>query len=674
MAVLAVIPSDPLADYEDVGCHVWAQRYYNPNKYFEKVFLFSPKEKEEVFQYGMQTIPTRPRELRRRVRKHGVDIVRAYGGYWACDMAAKNKVRGVPVVVSVHDTNPEELYDSIRRADYVFCMSDVVRDLVLSRFPDPDKVWVLPNRYDESVMRPLANEDFSDLDEACPFRYRLICVGRLSEGKNQDTVVRALAHLGPDYGCLFIGRNDPGSLQTLADDLGVRAQCRFIKAVRNDLLPRYYNWAHAVVTPSRWEGFGIVFIEALACGAVVVTSNVRPMREYIAHEENGLLVDEYENPKALAETIERACNDEALRRRLKERAPGSVECFERGRVDALEVNYYRRILAERPFYANRRRHYERCFRRALKWIRRNTAPGEGILRSSLHRRPYPEVSGYFIPTLLALGDRKRAIQFARWLVGVQNEDGSWNGPRADEDPYTFDVGQVLKGLLAIHNILPEVQPALLRGCEWLVSRVAPDGSISTPSTGALELPDGSVVPEAFHLYALEPLAAVAEEFSRGDWAEAVARALAYYKQDPRLTDFGALSHFHAYILEALVDLGEAELASKAMDAVEALQREDGSVPAYANADWVCSTGVAQYALIWLKLDRPEPARRAFAWLCANQNRSGGFYGSCGEEANYYENAEISWAVKYFLDAHLRLAGAGDKGESRRSAAPCWRLR
>jgi glycosyltransferase involved in cell wall biosynthesis len=214
-------------------------------------------------------------------------------------------------------------------------------------------VWILPNRYDRAVMRPMPGADFGDLDAALPFRYRLVCVGRLSRQKNQDTLIRALALLGGEYGCVFIGRNDPAELNSLAAGLGVMGQCRFVESVRNDALARYYHWADCMATPSRWEGFGIVFIEALASGAVVVTSNVRPMSEYITHEENGLLVDRYEDPEALAAAIRRACTEPALRSRLRARAPASVERFEREKVDALEVSYYQRVLAERDTPQNR---------------------------------------------------------------------------------------------------------------------------------------------------------------------------------------------------------------------------------------------------------------------------------------------------------------------------------
>jgi malonyl-CoA O-methyltransferase len=60
--------------------------------------------------------------------------------------------------------------------------------------------------------------------------------------------------------------------------------------------------------------------------------------------------------------------------------------------------------------------------------------------------------------------------------------------------------------------------------------------------------------------------------------------------------------------------------------------------------------MAQLALAWYKLGHREPADRALDYLVTLQNPSGGFYGGYGKEANYFTDQEISWAVKFFLDA------------------------
>lgn len=293
----------------------------------------------------------------------------------------------------------------------------------------------------------------------------------------------------------------------------------------------------------------------------------------------------------------------------------------------------------------------------LKWINRNRVEKAGISISSAINKPYPEVTGYFIPTILNFGQYDSALQFAHWLLSIQNKDGSWSDPSGDF-PYTFDTGQVLKGLLAIYPRLPEAEDAIRYGCDWMLMQIQPDGRITTPDKSGWLLPNGEQVNENIHLYALEALQCAGTLLREPRYTQAVDHALAYYLAQPELIRFNTLSHFHAYVLEGLVDLGYPKIAAKGMDEVERRQRNDGSVPAYPDVDWVCSTGIAQYAIIWYKLGKRDLAERALNYLCRIQNSSGGFYGSYGRGAEYFPNEEISWAVKFFLDAyywHIRTA-------------------
>lgn len=290
-----------------------------------------------------------------------------------------------------------------------------------------------------------------------------------------------------------------------------------------------------------------------------------------------------------------------------------------------------------------------AYRRAMAWTLRHTVEGEGIAVSSDKPSSYPEVSGYFIPTLRRWGERELAIQYGRWLAAIQNTDGSWSDP-AGTAPYTFDTGQVLKGLLSLVDVCPELETAVRHGCDWLQRQVQSDGRVTTPDTGQWCLPRGRRVPEAIHLYTLEPLRSAGRKWNIAAYEEAGERALAYYLSDPALTRVDTLSHFHAYIVEALLDLDQTEVAVAAMEQVASLQRGDGSVPAYEDVRWVCSTGLLQYAVIWYRLGERARAERAFARACTLQNHSGGFFGGYGQGANYFPREEISWAVKYFLDA------------------------
>jgi len=289
------------------------------------------------------------------------------------------------------------------------------------------------------------------------------------------------------------------------------------------------------------------------------------------------------------------------------------------------------------------------FSRALGWVHEHTGTSAGVAVTSVNGLPYPEVSGYFIPTLLQWGERELALKYGRWLVSMQNPDGSWSDP-AGTASYTFDTGQILKGLLALVEIEPEFKGSILRGCDWILGQVQPDGRVTTPDTQFWLLPGGKMVPEAIHLYALEPLRAAASKWGRAEYEPAVARALAYYLADPALTRFDTLSHFHAYIVEALLDLGQEERAAAAMKEIALLQARSGAVPGYQGGRWICSTGLLQYAKIWYRLGQRQRAERAFSAACRLQNRSGGFFGSYGMGGNYFPREEISWAVKYFLDA------------------------
>lgn len=300
--------------------------------------------------------------------------------------------------------------------------------------------------------------------------------------------------------------------------------------------------------------------------------------------------------------------------------------------------------------------YIGIYKKAMSWIKINSPEGEGIICNTNLRKSYPEVTGYFIPSLLKWGYRDLACSYAKWLCSIQKPDGSWYNTE-DTAPYIFDTAQVLKGLLAIRTILPLVDPHILAGCEWIFSRMQEDGRLVTPVKDAWGS-DPSVCDEVIHIYCLSPLYEAAETFQRPEYTQKVRRVWDYYKQNyyDKIMNFRLLSHFYAYLMEALIDIGETDMAREAMHKMEAFQKNSGAVPAYNNCDWVCSTGIFQLALVWFRLGNIERGNKAFEYACKLQNESGGWFGSYLSEENptecntYIPVSEISWAVKFFLDA------------------------
>lgn len=302
--------------------------------------------------------------------------------------------------------------------------------------------------------------------------------------------------------------------------------------------------------------------------------------------------------------------------------------------------------------------YLGVYKKAISWIEANTIvekTGKSIINNTNCHKGYPEVTGYYIPTLIRWGYRELAIDYAKWLISIQHDDGSWYDTFA-QMPYVFDTAQILKGLLAAYSIWPDenVKNAIIKGAMWLAGNIQHDGRFKAADESIWKMP--KAYSELIHLYCLSPIREVGIQFSRPELLKMVDLSIDYYKQNhmEEILHFDLLSHFYAYVMEALVDLGELELAKIAMNNIANFQTEDGAVPGYNDVHWVCSTGLFQLALTWFRVGDIERGNKAFSYACRLQNESGGWYGSypsVDDESNdYFAASEISWAVKYFLDA------------------------
>lgn len=301
------------------------------------------------------------------------------------------------------------------------------------------------------------------------------------------------------------------------------------------------------------------------------------------------------------------------------------------------------------------------FNRAIQWVRKNSIDNKGITVTSKQKIIYPEVTGYYIPTLLEWGERQLAVSYAKYLCDIQKENGSWYDAH-DKKPYVFDSAQILKGLLSIREILPEVDKFIIKGCDWLISNVNEEGRLVTPDQEAWGN-DEEFCSDLIHIYCLAPLIEASKAYEKPIYGEMAEKVLEYYKENykDRILNFRLLSHFYAYVMEGLVDVGEIELVREAMAKIEKVQNYRGGIPGLYNVKWVCSTGLFQLALVWYKLGELDKGNRIFRYACSLQNETGGWYGSYPgtflnkysrgrQKAYYFPEEEISWANKYFLDA------------------------
>ena len=305
---------------------------------------------------------------------------------------------------------------------------------------------------------------------------------------------------------------------------------------------------------------------------------------------------------------------------------------------------------------------ELCFKRALKWIEDNTIDGNGITVTSKEKMIYPEVTGYYVPTLLHWGEKERACAYARYLCSIQKEDGSWYDSK-DMSPYVFDSAQILKGLVAIRDFMPEVDVHIIKGCDWILSNMQDSGRLTTPSKDAWGN-DDNFCSELIHIYCLSPIRDAGTIFNRSEYLGAASKILNYYKTEKidRIKNFSLLSHFYAYVMEGLYDLGEIELCRECMSNLEKYRNKGGGIPGLKDVPWVCSTGLFQLAITWYKLGELDRGNSLYYYALKLQNETGGWFGSYPvngffsrfytgrNKPFYFPDAEISWAVKYYLDA------------------------
>lgn len=140
----------------------------------------------------------------------------------------------------------------------------------------------------------------------------LLFVGRIQPLKGLDVAVAALAELDQPEATLVVvggasgheGAAEVARIEALADDLGVGHQIRFVAPVPHHLLSTYYRAADVVLVPSRSESFGLVALEAAACGTPVVASAVGGLRTLVEHGRTGFLVEGRDPARFAAHTAE----------------------------------------------------------------------------------------------------------------------------------------------------------------------------------------------------------------------------------------------------------------------------------------------------------------------------------------------------------------------------------
>ncbi len=155
----------------------------------------------------------------------------------------------------------------------------------------------------------------------------LLFVGRIQPLKGLDVAVQALAHLDDQTARLVVvggpsgvlGAAELAHVHALVDDLGLEHRVHFVPPQRHELLSTYYRAADVSLVPSRSESFGLVALEAAACGTPVVACAVGGLRTLVDHGETGFLV-EGRDPDVFASYTAKILENPALAAEFGQRA------------------------------------------------------------------------------------------------------------------------------------------------------------------------------------------------------------------------------------------------------------------------------------------------------------------------------------------------------------------
>lgn len=232
----------------------------------------------------------------------------------------------------------------MKKADYLITSTPWEKQQIVSfNNVDPAKIKVIPCGVDLSLFKPIPMRKAKRFLGLSAEKEFILYVGRIDAIKGIDVLIKAFDYLlkkylkqEKDLGLIIIGgeidlnireeNREWQRLKKMVKNLGLQERVAFWGPQRQDLLPYFYSAAQALILPSRYESFGMVALEAMACGTTVIASDVGGLPFTIKNGENGFLI-----PKGdwvcLAEKILEVVENRDLSKKIRQKALGKAKKF-----------------------------------------------------------------------------------------------------------------------------------------------------------------------------------------------------------------------------------------------------------------------------------------------------------------------------------------------------------
>lgn len=312
---------------------------------------------------------------------HGLNYPLIHTNYWLSAWAGLElkKTNGIQLVHTYHSLGAVKYQsltdlpqiantrlmverDILENANCVVATSPQEEESLRSLVSTRGQIEIIPCGTDTNNFRLTSKADARTKLKLNSREKVILYVGRFDSRKGIETLVRACALLKQavkekdtnNLKLVIVGGSSPNMpdgdertrIEHIVDELGMRDSTLFAGRIGHDILPLYYTAADVCVIPSHYEPFGLVAIEAMACGVPVVASNVGGLKFTIIPEETGLLV-EPKDIKAFARGIHRILFDELWARKMRNQASVNVnQRFSWAGVTIQLSELYRRVLAQ----------------------------------------------------------------------------------------------------------------------------------------------------------------------------------------------------------------------------------------------------------------------------------------------------------------------------------------
>ena len=280
----------------------------------------------------------------RLLREHDIEVIHAHDWLVTYAAAALKETWELPVVATVHATEygrhqgwlPGPMNKLIHQVEWwltyearrVIACSSYMRQQVEDLFALPrDKVDVVPNGVKISDFEVATDEAEAFRRTLTGPRTRMVLfAGRLEYEKGVQTVLRALqrvrAEIGPTRFFVAGVGTYSDELRRQVRQLGLRHHVRFTGFLEDHELRLHYAAADVAVAPSIYEPFGLVAVEAMACGTPVVVGDTGGLREIVSGGTGLSFTPQDEDE--LAGALTRVLGDDVLSRRLVERGRARI--------------------------------------------------------------------------------------------------------------------------------------------------------------------------------------------------------------------------------------------------------------------------------------------------------------------------------------------------------------